>query len=201
MVQPPPFHFLITHLDGDILPYPLLHSSSLPTFSTNAQGIIGSHINVNEALNNAVEDQDDQWTQPYLALAMMFSGMQTTDDVLSSGLLTTATTNDGQKNTVGVTTNAANVSAGVEERGNNDEGIEKMLITPYDAETIAYVFLKHFGFESKDSPTYLALWQADKSKIMMRQKKVKEIVSQLIKAVEKYYKEVDYSSMQDETED
>jgi hypothetical protein len=71
----------------------------------------------------------------------------------------------------------------------------------HDAETIAYVFLKHFGFESKDSPTYLALWQADKSKIMMRQKKVKEIVSQLIKAVEKYYKEVDYSSMQDETED
>jgi len=64
----------------------------------------------------------------------------------------------------------------------------------HDAESIAYVFLKHFGFESKDSPVYLALWGADKTKIVARQKKVREIVSQLIKAVEKYYKEADYSN-------
>ena len=61
----------------------------------------------------------------------------------------------------------------------------------HDAESIAYVFLKHFGFSSKDSPTYLALWKADKDKIKSRSKGIKDTVSQLIKAVEKYYKESD----------
>jgi hypothetical protein len=61
----------------------------------------------------------------------------------------------------------------------------------HDAESIAYVFLKHFGFSSKDSPTYLALWKADKDKIKSRSKGIKDTVSKLIKAVEKYYKESD----------
>jgi hypothetical protein len=51
--------------------------------------------------------------------------------------------------------------------------------------------LKHFGFSSKDSPTYLALWKADKDKIKSRSKGIKDTVSKLIKAVEKYYKESD----------
>lgn len=71
----------------------------------------------------------------------------------------------------------------------------------HDAETIAYVFLKHFGFESKDSPTYLALWGADRDKIMLRSKNIKSTVSELIKAVEKYYKEADYDSTEDDAEE
>lgn len=71
----------------------------------------------------------------------------------------------------------------------------------HDAESIAYVFLKHFGFVSKDSPTYLALWKADKDKIMLRSKNIKSTVSELIKAVEKYYKEAEYGFMDDESEE
>lgn len=70
----------------------------------------------------------------------------------------------------------------------------------HDAESIAYVFLKHFGFESKDSPTYLALWNGNKDKIMSRSKNIKGTVSELIKAVEKYYKEANHEFSDDDFE-
>ena len=67
----------------------------------------------------------------------MFSGVQTPNDV-SSGLFTTATTKDGQMNTIGSAITATNISAGVEEKDNNDGGIDALLVSPYDAETIAF---------------------------------------------------------------
>lgn len=57
----------------------------------------------------------------------------------------------------------------------------------HDAETVAYTVLKFFGFESKDSPVYLALWGANKEKVKERWKNIKDTVSKLLRAIHDYY--------------
>jgi len=68
---------------------------------------------------------------------------------------------------------------------------EKVKVTreeaEHDAETVAFTVLKFFGFESKDSPVYLALWGGTKEKIKLRAKGIKETVSLLIRAIKAYY--------------
>lgn len=68
---------------------------------------------------------------------------------------------------------------------------EKIKITreeaEQDAETVAFTVLQFFGFQSKDSPVYLALWGGTKEKIKLRAKGIKETVSLLIRAVKEYY--------------
>lgn len=57
----------------------------------------------------------------------------------------------------------------------------------HDAETVAYTVLKFFGFKSKDSPVYLSLWGANKEKIKIRAKGIKETVSKILRAIHEYY--------------
>ena len=111
--------------------------------------MFGLGVHVDEAVDKAV-DQDDRWSQPYLALAMMISGVHSPNDDgdgndVSSRLFAAATTNNhhhpGSMHTNGAAASisAASISAGVVDVRDNDEGDEaRSLGSPYDAETIAF---------------------------------------------------------------
>ena len=59
----------------------------------------------------------------------------------------------------------------------------------YDAESTAYIVLQYFGFETKDSSRYLALWKGTGEKIKNRRESIskasKEIIVGLKKNIEK----------------
>lgn len=60
----------------------------------------------------------------------------------------------------------------------------------HDAELVAYTVMRFFGFKSKDSPVYLALFGANKEKIKARAKGVKEAVSKILRAIHEYYEKL-----------
>jgi hypothetical protein len=52
-----------------------------------------------------------------------------------------------------------------------------------DAETTACIVLKHFGFETKDSTNYLALWRASGADVRARRKHIQQAAMQIIEGV------------------
>jgi len=53
-----------------------------------------------------------------------------------------------------------------------------------DAETTAYIVLKHYGFDTEDSPNYLALWKADAESIKMRRDNIHKAVKEIINGID-----------------
>jgi len=52
-----------------------------------------------------------------------------------------------------------------------------------DAETTAYIVLKHFGFETQDTTNYLALWQATGEDIRSRRKNIQKAAMEIINGI------------------
>lgn len=52
-----------------------------------------------------------------------------------------------------------------------------------DAESTAYIVLKHFGFETKDTSNYLALWQAKGDDVRARRKNIHKAATEIINGV------------------
>lgn len=63
-----------------------------------------------------------------------------------------------------------------------------------DAESVAYIVCKHFGFESKDSPNYLALWRAKGENIRERRKFIQETSKTIIEGIKNHLmkKDIDF---------
>jgi hypothetical protein len=55
----------------------------------------------------------------------------------------------------------------------------------FEAEAVAYVVAMHFGLSELSCPNYLALWDADASKISARADRIRTISTQIINAVER----------------
>lgn len=53
-----------------------------------------------------------------------------------------------------------------------------------DAETTAYIVLQHYGFETVDTPNYLALWKAKGEDIKERREHINKAVKTIIKAID-----------------
>jgi hypothetical protein len=53
----------------------------------------------------------------------------------------------------------------------------------HDAEATAFVVLSYFGFESKDSARYLAIWKADSKKIRERGDQISKAAKQIIQGL------------------
>jgi len=52
-----------------------------------------------------------------------------------------------------------------------------------DAETTAYIVLKHFGFETQDTSNYLALWRATGKDIMARKTNIQKAAKEIINGI------------------
>jgi hypothetical protein len=57
-----------------------------------------------------------------------------------------------------------------------------------DAETTAYIVLQHYGFESKSTPDYLALWKAKGEDIKSRRENIRKAVQMIVKGIEEKMK-------------
>jgi hypothetical protein len=53
-----------------------------------------------------------------------------------------------------------------------------------EAEAVAYVVGSHFGLSDLASPNYLALWDADESKILDRMDRIRTTATDIIKSIE-----------------
>jgi hypothetical protein len=67
-----------------------------------------------------------------------------------------------------------------------------------DAETTAYIVLKHYGFETVDTPNYLALWKAKGEDVKKRRDNIRKSVSTIINGIDSKMKSV--ISNEDSTE-
>lgn len=65
-----------------------------------------------------------------------------------------------------------------------------------DAESTAYIVLQHYGFETADTPNYLALWQAKESDIQARRQNISESVRLIIKGIDDKVKNVELAEDQ-----
>jgi hypothetical protein len=52
-----------------------------------------------------------------------------------------------------------------------------------DAETTAYIVLKHFGFETQDTSNYLALWRATGEDVRSRRKNIQKAAMEIINGI------------------
>lgn len=52
-----------------------------------------------------------------------------------------------------------------------------------DAETTAYIVLKHFGFETKDTSNYLALWRATGEDVRARRRHIQKAAMEIINGI------------------
>jgi hypothetical protein len=52
-----------------------------------------------------------------------------------------------------------------------------------DAETTAYIVLKHFGFETKDTSNYLALWRATGDDVRSRRRNIQKAAMEIINGI------------------
>lgn len=52
-----------------------------------------------------------------------------------------------------------------------------------DAETTAYIVLKHFGYETQDTSNYLALWKAKGDDVRARRKNIQKAAMEIINAI------------------
>jgi hypothetical protein len=53
-----------------------------------------------------------------------------------------------------------------------------------DAETVAYVVLKRYGFETKDAPRYLALWRAKGEDVRKRRDNITKAVKEIVRGID-----------------
>lgn len=53
-----------------------------------------------------------------------------------------------------------------------------------DAETTAFIVLQHYGFETKDTPRYLALWKAKGEDVKQRREYVRKAVQAIIEGID-----------------
>ena len=67
-----------------------------------------------------------------------------------------------------------------------------------DAETTAYIVLQHYGFETKDTPNYLALWKAKGEDVKKRRENISKAVKTIIEGVEKSMKNIDIEDSAEE---
>ena len=58
-----------------------------------------------------------------------------------------------------------------------------------DAETTAYIVLKHYGFETKSAPQYLALWRAKGEDIKARRENIRKSVEKIIDGIDSKIKQ------------
>jgi hypothetical protein len=56
-------------------------------------------------------------------------------------------------------------------------------VLEWDAESTAYIVLQHFGFETKDSARYLALWQGTAEKIKSRKTNIQKACKEIIDGI------------------
>lgn len=54
-----------------------------------------------------------------------------------------------------------------------------------DAETAAYIVLKHYGYESKDAPNYLALWRGTGDLVRARRNNISKAVKIIVDGIDK----------------
>jgi hypothetical protein len=54
-----------------------------------------------------------------------------------------------------------------------------------DAETTAFIVLQHYGFETKDTPNYLALWKAKGEDVRRRRESISKAVKMIIDGIDK----------------
>jgi hypothetical protein len=52
-----------------------------------------------------------------------------------------------------------------------------------DAETTAYIVLRHFGLETKDTSNYLALWRAKGDDVRARRKNIQKAAKEIINGI------------------
>jgi hypothetical protein len=57
-----------------------------------------------------------------------------------------------------------------------------------DAETTAFIVLQHYGFETKDTPNYLALWKAKGEDVKKRREHISRAVKTIIEGIDKSVK-------------
>ena len=60
-----------------------------------------------------------------------------------------------------------------------------------DAESTAYIVLQHYGFETTDTPNYLAIWKATGEDILARRQNISESVRMIIKGIDDKVKNVE----------
>lgn len=58
-----------------------------------------------------------------------------------------------------------------------------------DAETTAFIVLQHYGFETKDTPNYLALWKAKGEDVKKRREAISKAVKAIIEGIDRTMKE------------
>lgn len=54
-----------------------------------------------------------------------------------------------------------------------------------DAETVAYIVLKHYGYESKDAPNYIALWKGTGELVRARRNNISKAVKIIVDGIDK----------------
>jgi hypothetical protein len=65
-----------------------------------------------------------------------------------------------------------------------------------DAETTAFIVLQHYGFETVDTPNYLALWKATGEDIGARRKNISESVRLIIRGIDDEVRNIELSADQ-----
>lgn len=70
-----------------------------------------------------------------------------------------------------------------------------------DAETTAYIVCNHFGFDTKDAPNYLALWQAKGDDIRARKQNIHKASSMIINAIQDKVVETEIEFEDEEVEE
>jgi hypothetical protein len=70
-----------------------------------------------------------------------------------------------------------------------------------DAETTAFIVCDHFGFETKDTPNYLALWQAKGDDIRARKQNIHKASQMIINAIEEKVTETEIEFSDEEMEE
>ena len=69
-----------------------------------------------------------------------------------------------------------------------DENIRNKALLELQAETVSYVVLKHYGIPVKHHAKYLALWGANKEKILKYLKNISDVADFIIKEIDKVAK-------------
>jgi len=59
-----------------------------------------------------------------------------------------------------------------------------------DAESTAYIVLQYYGFESKDSARYLAIWKGDSKTIRERSKNIQKAAQEIIHGINKQMEKI-----------
>lgn len=62
---------------------------------------------------------------------------------------------------------------------------EKTRDFEYDAESVAYIVLQYFGFETKDSARYIALWRGDSKAVKGRRENISKASKEIIQGIKK----------------